>query len=112
MATEDDVREICLSLPEAVEIVYERLPGFRVKGKLFARIRQKPEALVAMRPHIAEKEALIAAEPDKFFQTPHYEGHHAVLVRLEEVSVEELREILILSWLVTAPPRLAAKLYH
>lgn len=110
MVSEEDVRRICLSLPEAVEKPYERLPGFRVKGKLFARIRERPYALVIMRPDIAEKEALIAAEPEKFFQTPHYEGHPAVLVRLEAIDIDELEELLTESWALTAPARLVSAL--
>ncbi|MHB8634865.1 MAG: MmcQ/YjbR family DNA-binding protein [Fimbriimonadaceae bacterium] len=107
MASEDDVRRICLALPETSETPYERLPGFRVKKKLFARIRQKPDALVVWRPHVDEKRALIAADPDKFFQTPHYEGHPAVLVRLDRIELGELAELLTLSWLLNAPARLA-----
>jgi hypothetical protein len=108
VVTENDVRRICLELPEAIEKPYGGLPGFRVKGKLFARIREKPDALVVMRPDILEKEALIASEPDKFFQTPHYEGHQAVLVRLEAIEADELEELLTESWALTAPARLVA----
>jgi hypothetical protein len=108
MASEHDVRRICLSLPETTETPYERLPGFRVKDKLFARIRTKPDALVVWRPEVGEKEALIVSEPEKFFQTPHYEGYPAVLVRLEAVDVEELEELLTESWALRAPARLVA----
>src|SRR5438093_9532096 len=106
MASEADVRRICLSLPEAVEKPYERRPGFRVKDRLFARIREDPDALVVWRPEISEKEALIASEPEKYFQIPHYEGHPAVLVRLEAIDVQELEEILTESWALRAPVRL------
>ncbi|HLV80045.1 MAG TPA: MmcQ/YjbR family DNA-binding protein [Chthonomonadaceae bacterium] len=106
MATEEDVRRICLSLPEATEKPYAGLPGFRVKAKLFARIRENPDALVVIRPDIEDKEALIAAEPEKFFQIPHYEGHPAVLVRLEAIEVDELEELLTESWELNAPARL------
>jgi hypothetical protein len=108
MTTEADVRRLCLALPGVVEKPYERLPGFRVRERLFARIRQAPDALVVWRPAVSEKEALIAAEPHKFFQTSHYEGHPAVLVRLEAVDLEELEELLVESWLLRAPPRLVA----
>jgi hypothetical protein len=108
VACEDDVRRICLSLPGTIEQPYERRPGFRVRGKLFARIRENPDALVVWRPEIGEKEALIASEPEKFFQTSHYEGHPAVLVRLEAVDVEELKELLTESWALRAPTRLVA----
>lgn len=108
MASEDDVRRICASLPGAVEKPYAGLPGFRVRGKFFARIREKPDALVVLRPAIEEKEALIASEPEKFFQTPHYAGYPAVLVRLEAVAAEELEELLTESWALAAPARLVA----
>ena len=108
MASEADVRRICLSLPETIEKSYERLPGFRVKGKLFARIRGNPDALVVWRSDVQEKELLIASEPEKFFQTPHYEGHPAVLVRLEAVDVDELAGLLTESWALRAPRRLVA----
>jgi hypothetical protein len=109
MTSEADVRRICLSLPQAVEKPYAGLPGFRVKNKLFARIREKPDALVVWRPDIGEKEALIASEPAKFFQIPHYEGHPAVLVHLEAIDVEELEELLTESWAINAPARLVTE---
>src|SRR5437763_10007106 len=108
MASEEDVRRICLSLPGAVEKPYAGLPGFRVRDRLFARIREEPDALVVWRPEITEKEALIASEPEKFFQIPHYEGHPAVLVRLEAVDVQELEELLTESWALRAPARLVS----
>jgi len=108
LTNEGDVRRICLALPETYEKPYERLPGFRVRSKCFARIREAPDALVVFRPDVSEKAALIAAEPQKFFQTPHYEGHPAVLVRLEAIDVDELEELLTESWLLCAPPRIVA----
>ncbi len=108
MTGEDDVRRICLSLPETTETPYAGLPSFRVKKKLFARIRENPEALVVWRSDVTEKEALIASEPDKFFQIPHYEGHPAVLVRLEAVDVDELEELLTESWMLNAHARLVS----
>ena len=108
MVTEVDVRRICLSLPETMEQPYERLPGFPVRKGLFARIRAKPDALVVSRPFVEEEEARMAAEPHKFFQTPHYEGHPAVLVQLEAVELAALEELLGEAWLLAAPLKLAA----
>ncbi len=108
MVTEEDIRQICLSLPETIEVVYERMPGFRVKKKLFARVRDKPYALFVARPSIEDKLAMITAEPGKYFQTPHYEGHASVLVRLEAIDLAELNQLLAESWLLNAPPRLVA----
>ncbi len=108
MTDEEDVRRICLTLPGAFEKPYEGLPGFRVRNNLFVRIRENPDALLVWRPDIREKEALIASEPTKFFQTPHYEGHPGVLVRLDTLSVDELQELLTESWTLRAPARLVA----
>jgi hypothetical protein len=61
-------------------------PGFRVKDKLFARIRPEGDVRVVWCEDLAEKEAMIASEPDKFFTTPHYDGHPTVLVRFSAVD--------------------------
>jgi hypothetical protein len=83
VATEDDVRRIALSLPETIEKPWFGTPGFRVKDKGFLRIRSEAEGgLVVWVSDLGEKEALLASEPDKFFTTPHYDGHPTVLVNL------------------------------
>jgi hypothetical protein len=48
-------------------------------------------------------EALIAADPEKYFTEPHYYGYPAVLVRLANVPVDELEELLIDAWRCMAP---------
>jgi hypothetical protein len=106
--TEDDVRQIALLLPETTEKPSYGTPGFRVKDKLFARIREEGDVLVVWTGDLAEKEALIAAEPDKFFTTPHYDGHPTVLVRFAAADVDDLEELLTESWRLRAPERLLA----
>ena len=73
MATDADVRKIALSLPETTERpTYGKSPGFRVKDKLFLRIRTEAEGgLVVFVSDLGEKEALLQSEPKKFFQPPH-----------------------------------------
>ena len=95
MATPDDVRELALSLPGTIERPSYGTPGFRVKDRLFARLREDPAALVVW---TEEKEALLLSEPEKFFTTPHYDGHPMVLVRVEAVDRDELGELLGDSW--------------
>jgi hypothetical protein len=109
VATEDDVRRIALSLPETVEKPWYGSPGFRVKDKGFLRIRSEAEGgLVVFVADEGEKAALLASDPDKFFTTPHYDGYPTVLVHLEAVDVDELRELILDSWLVKAPKRVRA----
>src|SRR4051794_15385842 len=107
--TESDVRAIALALPETEERPSYGTPGFRVKDRLFARIRAAGVLLVWCADE-AEKDFLLRADPEKFFTTPHYDGHPSVLVRLGAVDRDELAELLTDSWRVRAPKRLAASL--
>lgn len=108
MTTADDVRRIALSLPETIERPWFGTPGFRVRGRGFARIREEGDVLVVWCADEADKEALIAAEPRKFFTTPHYDGYAVVLVRLQELDERELRELLVDAWRIRAPRRVLA----
>jgi hypothetical protein len=106
VATEDDVRRIALGLPEVTEKPSRNTPGYRVKDKLFLRIRTEAEGgLVVFTADLGEKEALLASDPAKFFTTPHYDGYPSVLVHLDAVDVDELTEVITDSWLVKAPPK-------
>jgi hypothetical protein len=56
--------------------------------------------------HLVAKEALLADDPNVFFTTPHFDGYPAVLVRLDEISLEDLEEVIVEAWLCRAPKRL------
>jgi hypothetical protein len=56
-----------------------------------------------------EKHSLIAAEPDIFFTEPHYDGYAAVLVRIADIEVDELAEIVTDAWRLVAPGALVAE---
>jgi hypothetical protein len=107
--TEDDVRRIALALPATTEKPSYGTPGFRVKDKLFARIRPEGDVLVVWCEDLAGKEATIASEPDKFFTTPHYDGHPSVLMRFSAVDTQELTELLTESWRIRGPQKLVAE---
>ena len=70
---------------------------------MFAWIREDPEALVVWVSSEEEKAALIASEPARFFTATHYDGTPIVLVRLEEVDVNEASELVTESWRLRAP---------
>jgi hypothetical protein len=53
------------------------------------------------------KFALIADDPAVYFTTPHFNGYPAVLVRLAEIGVPELEELVTEAWLAQAPRTLA-----
>jgi hypothetical protein len=121
MATWDDVRRIALGLPEAEERLSRDLRQWRVKDKLF--VWERPlrrsdlDALGEAAPdgpilgvrteHLVAKEAILQSDPDVFFTTPHFHGYPAVLVQLDRIGVEDLREVIVEAWLARAPKRLA-----
>jgi hypothetical protein len=121
VATWDDVRREALALPQTTEGVSHGNTTWFVKARQFAWERPLRTAdyaalgdsapsgpiLGARVEHVGIKDALLADDPRVFFTTPHFEGYPAVLVRLEEISVEQLHELLVDAWLARAPKRLA-----
>ena len=53
------------------------------------------------------KEALLANDQGVFFTTPHFDGYPAILVRLDEIGLDDLEEVIVEAWLCRAPKRLA-----
>ena len=101
------VREIAGRLPGAEESTTYGKPAFKVGGRLFTWIspdRYAGDAL-AVRVDPDEKEFLLEAG-EAYFQTPHYDGHPIVLIRLERISREQLEERIEDAWLLRAPKRL------
>ena len=101
--TEADMHAAALALPRDLQKPSYGTPGFRVKDKLFARIREEGDVLALWCSDVDEKAALIASEPDKFFTTPHYDGHAMVLVRFGAIDRDELGELLTESWRLRPP---------
>src|SRR4051794_31557316 len=109
-------------MPEATERVSRDMRQWRVKDKLFVWERplrksdlealgdDAPEGpiLGARVEHLGAKEALLADAGGAFFTTPHFDGYPAILMRLEDISVEDLAEVVVEAWLARAPKRLAA----
>jgi hypothetical protein len=52
------------------------------------------------------KFALISDDPAVYFTTPHFEGYAAVLVKLAEIDVGGLEELITEAWLARAPRKL------
>lgn len=126
MPTLDDVRAIALSLPETVEKVdgHRGGPGWRVSDGLFVWQRSPSKAdlsalaalgrtwpdgpVVGVRTEGLEaKEALLGSFPDAFFTIPHFDGYPAVLVHLDRIEPDLLREVITDAWIVKAPKRLS-----
>jgi hypothetical protein len=116
MATQADVRRIALTLPGTTEGKDHFAFGLEIKGKHkgFAWVwmeRKEPKKprtpradVLAVRVRdLAEKAALLAGDPERFFTEPHYNGFPAVLVRLPKVTRPLLHKLLLEAWRCQAP---------
>jgi hypothetical protein len=115
VADADDVRRLALTLPHVAEIESDGF-DFRVADKGFVwsypeRTPGKPRLIrtdiaVLFVGDEAEKQALLLGEPDVFFTTPSYNGLPLVMLRLAEVKVERLKELVTDAWRMRAPDAL------
>ena len=111
VANASDVSRIALSLPGVEEIDSDGF-DFRVTGKGF--VWSYPERRSGQRRVIrtdvavlyvgdeAEKQALLLGEPALFYTAPEYDGWPLVLVRLDEVGVGRLEELVTDAWRMRA----------
>ncbi len=125
MSSLDDVHRIAQQLPEVFEqpdghrggrtwrtkrglIAWEREPSKTDLAQLEALGRAWPDGPV-LGVHVANeaKEALLGSFPEVFFTIPHFDGYPAVLLRLDVVDPELLRELVTEAWLSRVPKRLA-----
>jgi hypothetical protein len=112
MADADDVRRIALALPDVVEIESAGF-DFRVanKGFVWSYPERRPGKPRLIRTDIAvlfvgdeaEKQALLLGEPDLFFTVPGYDGLPLVMLRLTEVRLRRLKELVTDAWRMRAP---------
>jgi hypothetical protein len=119
MADADDVRHLALALPHVVEIDSDGF-DFRVadKGFVWSYPERTPGRPRVIRTDIAvlyvgdeaEKQALLLGEPEVFFTTPAYDGLPLVMLRLAQVNVDRLRELVTDAWRMRAPDALAGDL--
>ncbi len=119
MADAEDVRRLALSLAGVEEIDSDGF-DFRVGGRGF--VWSYPERVPGQRRVLrtdigvlyvgdeAEKQALLLGEPGLFFTAPGYDGLPLVMLRLAEVSVERLAELVTDAWGMRAPEEIAARL--
>lgn len=117
MADADDVRRLALALPHVVEVPSAGF-DFRVgdKGFVWSYPERRHGTPRVIRTDVAvlfvgdeaEKQALLLGEPEVFFTAPGYENAPLVMLRLEQVGVERLGELVTDAWRMRAPVELLA----
>lgn len=101
-------REMLLAFPGVEEGPCYGTPGFRVRGKFLARLREDGESL-AVKCGFDERDFRMQADPVAFFTTDHYRGYPTVLIQLPKVHIADLRAVLEHAWRLRAPKRLVAE---
>ena len=94
-------------LPDIAEATSYGTPSLTVHGKLLLRV--KDADTLVFRCTLEDKAMLMEAAPDIYFETDHYVGWSAVLVRLAAISDAELAHRLEQAWHLQAPKKLKAE---
>src|SRR5262245_21922995 len=104
----DAVRELALELPDVDDASGERGVAFKTHGRLLACTAihsSADEGSLAVRFDPGLRASLLAADPDVYYVTPHYEPYPMVLVRLARIRRTALRKLLGTAWIfATAQP--------
>lgn len=122
MVTVEEVSRLAMALPEVTEGSSYGNLAWEVRGKAFAwdrpfrkaditrfgAVTPPPGPILAVRvDDLAEKEAVLHANPRGFFTIPHFDGYAAVLIQLNVAGTQAVREAILDGWLACAPPQLA-----
>jgi hypothetical protein len=91
-------------LAEVEQSTSYNTPALKVAGNAFVRLLDDSTAVLQC--PVDQKVLLMEISPDVFFETEHYIGYDAVLVRLDRISDEELALKLEDAWTFKAPDRL------
>jgi hypothetical protein len=91
-------------LPDVEEGTAYGTPALKVRGKFLMRVKD-PDTFVFRCP-LEMKEVLIESASEIYFETDHYKGWPAVLVRLSKASDAELQQCLTRAWRLQAPKKL------
>ena len=100
-ATFAAVRKIALSLPGVEDGIAYGGEALKLHGQLLACMatnkQAEPNSLV-VRVDFAQRDELIAAQPEVYYLKDHYVDYACVLVRLAKVHPDALRDLLLMSW--------------
>ena len=108
MVTVDDVRAFVGQLPRSYEVLVRDRVKFRV-GQIVYVAFSRDETLMGFAFPKEEREALVDSEPDKFLMPTGGDlRFNWVIVRMEAIDLQEMRELVFDAWRWVVPKKLAA----
>ena len=109
MVTPAVVRQLALSLPEAVELEHMGKASFRVRKKIFAVLHPEDKRVV-LKLSAVDQSVFDDYDPAVFHPVEGGWGRQGwTVVELPKVKKEVFREALLSAWLGVAPKTLAKK---
>jgi hypothetical protein len=103
------VRRIALSLPRAYEALVADRVKFRVGRLVFAAL-SRDETLLGFGYRKEARESLVASDPEKFLMPERSDlRYNWVRLRLAEVDVPELEELVIDAWAMCVPKKVVTE---
>ena len=114
--TFETVREIGLGLPGVESGASFGWPCLKANGKLFVWMPVKKDVepgTLALRIDFDQRDALLQEAPDTYYLTDHYVNYPAVLVRLNRLDRNSLRDLVQTShrFVTTKVPRKSQKTF-
>ena len=104
----EDVLAFALTLPDSYMESFYGVPSPKVNKKAFVSRSHEADTSFHVPSQHDEKAVLLETDPDTFWQTPHYEGWPAVLIRFDSPDSERVCSVIERSRDWTAamkPPR-------
>lgn len=93
----DEVVAFALALPGTELSTSYGKPAVKVNGKAFVYPGREVGSFAISSP-LPEKELLMETDPNSFWETAHYRGWPAVLVRFGSADRERIETIIIRAW--------------
>jgi hypothetical protein len=95
-----------LSLPDTELSTSYGKPAVKVNGRAFLYTGHEQASSFGIAIDLDSVEILKETDPDSFWQSPHYEGWPAVLIRFDSPDPERVRAVIERSrdWTAAKPP--------
>ncbi|NUT42857.1 MAG: MmcQ/YjbR family DNA-binding protein [Thermoactinospora sp.] len=108
MVTVDDVRRLASRLPRSSEHLIRDRVKFRVGSIVYVAF-SRDETIMGFGFPKEEREALVAAEPDKFLMPEERDLRYQwVQARMSELDEGEMRELVTEAWRMCVPKKVYA----
>jgi hypothetical protein len=94
-------KAMLLAMPGVEQGTAYGRPAFKLRGKLFAGLRDN-DTVLGLPMSADDRELFLEMAPEIYFITDHYRGYPAVLVRLQAIEADELAERIERAWRMKA----------